>query len=241
MSDHDKTREQLIEEIESLRMRLIESEDSERQGEQNNTKTRKNLAFLRKVIDTVPNPIFVKNKKGHYIFCNTAFEEYTGLKKEDIVGRTDHDINPKRIADPYCDMDKMLLESGDDQHYEIYFQNPDGNNHAVLFNKACYTNVDGSVIGLVGVISDVTDRKAVEEEKKELIVRLSKALAEIKTLSGLLPVCSYCKKVRDDQGYWSRIENYVQEHSDAQFSHGICPDCMKKHYPEQYEKRNDKK
>ena len=241
MRDQDKTREQLIEEIERLRIRLSDFEDSERREEQNYAKTRKSLAFLRKVIDTFPNPVFVKDKEGHYLFCNTAFEKYTGLKKEEILGRTDHDINPKRIADPYCDMDKMLLEKGGAQDYEIYFQNPDGNNQAVLFNKACYTNADGSVVGLVGVITDVTDRKAVEEEKKELIARLSNALAEIKTLSGLLPVCSYCKKVRDDKGYWSRIEKYVQEHSQAQFSHGICPDCMKEHYPEHYERRKNSK
>jgi PAS domain S-box-containing protein len=236
VNDRDKTREQLIEELESLRKRLTEAEDSERQGGQNYVSTGKKLAFLRKIVDTIPNPIFVKDKEGRYVFCNTAFETYTGLKKEEIVGKTDYDVSPKRIADPYHEMDNILLESGGAQDYEIYFQNPDGNNQATLFNKACYTHTDGTVVGLVGVITDVTDRKAVEEEKKELIRELSRALAEIKTLSGLLPICSYCKKVRDDQGYWSRIEKYIQENSEATFSHGICPDCMKRRYPEQYEK-----
>jgi len=62
--------------------------------------------------------------------------------------------------------------------------------------------------------------------------RLEKALAEVKTLSGLLPICASCKKIRDDTGYWSSIETYIRQHSDAQFSHGICPDCMVKLYPE---------
>ena len=62
--------------------------------------------------------------------------------------------------------------------------------------------------------------------------RLGKALAEVKTLSGLLPICASCKKIRDDQGYWSNIETYIRQHSDAQFSHGICPDCAVKLYPE---------
>lgn len=58
------------------------------------------------------------------------------------------------------------------------------------------------------------------------------ALAEARTLSGLLPICANCKKIRDDQGYWHRVEVYVSKHSGAQFSHGICPDCMGKLYPE---------
>lgn len=60
---------------------------------------------------------------------------------------------------------------------------------------------------------------------------LTKALAEVRTLSGLLPICASCKKIRDDSGYWEQIEEYITERSDAQFSHGICPECMKKLYP----------
>jgi hypothetical protein len=57
---------------------------------------------------------------------------------------------------------------------------------------------------------------------------LTRALAEVKTLSGLVPICCYCKKIRDDDGFWSQLERYLQEHSNAQFSHGICPDCEKR-------------
>ncbi len=59
------------------------------------------------------------------------------------------------------------------------------------------------------------------------------ALAKVKLLSGLLPICSACKKIRDDKGYWSQVESYVQEHSEATFTHGVCPDCLKTLYPEQ--------
>ena len=71
-----------------------------------------------------------------------------------------------------------------------------------------------------------------ERVRDLLIVELKKALAEIKNLSGLLPICSHSKQVRDDKGYWSKIESYISAHSDAQFSHGICPECAKKYYPE---------
>ncbi|MGM0601215.1 MAG: hypothetical protein ACQETH_15505 [Candidatus Rifleibacteriota bacterium] len=58
------------------------------------------------------------------------------------------------------------------------------------------------------------------------------AHSKIKTLSGIVPICMHCKEIRDDKGYWNQLENYISEHSDAQFSHGICDKCLKKHYPE---------
>ena len=71
-----------------------------------------------------------------------------------------------------------------------------------------------------------------QREREELIANLEKALADVKTLSGLMPICAGCKKIRDDQGYWTQIETYIKTHSDAEFSHGICPECTKKHYPD---------
>ena len=83
------------------------------------------------------------------------------------------------------------------------------------------------------------ERKRVQVEKDNLIVELKQALSEVKTLSGMLPICSSCKKIRDDKGYWNRIESYIKSHSQVQFSHGICPDCAKKIYPE-FESKKDK-
>ncbi len=69
-------------------------------------------------------------------------------------------------------------------------------------------------------------------EKEHLITELKAALSEVKTLSGLLPICAGCKKVRDDQGFWSQVETYVSQHTDATFTHGLCPGCIAKYYPE---------
>jgi hypothetical protein len=74
-----------------------------------------------------------------------------------------------------------------------------------------------------------------------LIVDLQKAMAEVKTLHGLLPICAHCKKIRDDQGYWQNVEEYVKQHTEAEFSHGICPDCIAKLYPELHERMQKKK
>ncbi|MEW6671257.1 MAG: GAF domain-containing protein [Thermodesulfobacteriota bacterium] len=74
--------------------------------------------------------------------------------------------------------------------------------------------------------------KETQKEREKLISSLQKALEEVKTLSGLIPICSYCKNIRDDRGYWSRIEAYIHRHSGAEFSHSICPECAKKYFPD---------
>jgi hypothetical protein len=86
---------------------------------------------------------------------------------------------------------------------------------------------------------NIVEREKLEEKRDRLISDLQDALSEVKKLSGLLPICSFCKKIRDDKGYWKRLESYIHEHSEAEFSHGICPECAKEHYPEIYKKDDD--
>jgi len=85
------------------------------------------------------------------------------------------------------------------------------------------------------IVRDITERKRAEQEREKLIQELQEALTKVKKLSGLLPICASCKKIRDDKGYWNQIEGYIRDHSEAEFSHGICPDCARKLYPELYE------
>ncbi len=77
----------------------------------------------------------------------------------------------------------------------------------------------------------VIERKQYEEERENLISELQHAMSEVKMLSGLLPICASCKKIRDDKGYWNQIESYIQDHSEAEFTHGLCPECAEKLYP----------
>jgi PAS domain S-box-containing protein len=82
---------------------------------------------------------------------------------------------------------------------------------------------------------DITDSKKTEGERERLIEQLQQALAQVKALSGFLPICASCKKIRDDQGYWQQLESYIRDHSEAEFSHGLCPDCARRLYPDLYQ------
>jgi len=101
---------------------------------------------------------------------------------------------------------------------------------SIYFNEKREANALSSAN--IALQREIDERKRVEKEREELIDELQAVLAEVKTLSGLLPICASCKKIRDDQGYWNQIESYIRERSDAEFSHGICPECAKNLYPE---------
>lgn len=91
-----------------------------------------------------------------------------------------------------------------------------------------------------GSIEDISARKHAEKEREDLIAQLRESLAKVKTLSGLLPICASCKKIRDDNGYWNQIEIYIQQHSEAEFTHSFCPECVQTLYPEIFGKPGSK-
>lgn len=96
-------------------------------------------------------------------------------------------------------------------------------------------NASGEIISGIMVIRNVDQRKKMEEEREGLIHDLNQALANIKTLSGLIPTCASCKRIRNSKGSWEQMEFYIQKHSDAKFSHGLCPECTKQLYPDIYD------
>ena len=87
----------------------------------------------------------------------------------------------------------------------------------------------------------ILENREYQKHLEERTAELEKALTEIKTLEGIIPICANCKKIRDDKGYWERVEVYIHKHSEAQFSHGICPECFKKLYPEFWEDEDSEK
>jgi len=114
---------------------------------------------------------------------------------------------------------------------EFYFRKKDKGEMVGLVYTSPIMDA-GEVIGARLNVTDITERKKAEEERNKLILELQETLSEIKTLKGIIPICASCKRIRDDKGYWNQVEAYIRDHSEADFSHSICPDCMKKLYPD---------
>jgi hypothetical protein len=92
-----------------------------------------------------------------------------------------------------------------------------------------------ALLKIAGVVfGSAIERKRSEEERSRLIAQLQESLARVRTLSGMLPICASCKKIRDDKGYWNQIETYIRDRSEAEFTHGICPECAARLYPQDY-------
>jgi PAS domain S-box-containing protein len=113
---------------------------------------------------------------------------------------------------------------------ECILKSRQGEAHHFLVNASPLLNAVGQRWGGVAVFTNITERKQAMEAQAALLAELQQALKEIKTLRGLIPICAHCKNVRDDRGFWQQVEDYFQQHTEAEFSHGICPDCFEKHF-----------
>jgi hypothetical protein len=127
---------------------------------------------------------------------------------------------------------RIIAEHGYTKEMPIDLLRKDGTIMHTLVTSVARYDRDGNVMGFQGTIRDITEHKHAEAEREKLIVDLREALSKVKALSGLLPICASCKKIRDDNGYWTQIECYISSHSEADFSHGLCPECTKHLYPE---------
>jgi PAS domain-containing protein len=116
-------------------------------------------------------------------------------------------------------------------HGELTARRKDGTLFPVEISSMVFPDARGHSRTCL-IIRDIGERKTAEHERERLIRELQDALAKVKSLSGLLPICASCKKIRDDVGKWHVLEIYIRNHTQADFSHGICPDCQKKLYPD---------
>ena len=197
---------------------------------------RKSEELYTKLLATIPDIAVRTDTTGQILFINEAGLKMSGYAHTEILGNNMLSyIAPEDRERAFKNMMLMFEQSINPVEYHLLRK--DGSKLLVEVNGNILKNEDGSPYGLVFICRDITKRKRAEEERENLISELEKALSEVKKLSGLIPICASCKNIRDDKGYWNQIESYIKEHSDVEFSHGICPECMKKLYPDIYEKK----
>lgn len=226
MQNEEKTKEQLINELAELRRRVDELESAE--------------SSYKNLLANMPQKVFYKNKDSVYVTVNPSYAKDFDVPPDYFVGKTDYDLFPKELAEKYRADDQHIIQSGTTIDFdESYLYK--GEERAVHTLKTPVRDDTGNIIGILGIFWDITERKLEEKKREALIAELKNALSQVRQLSGMLPICASCKKIRDDKGYWNQIEKYITEHTEALFSHGLCPDCAKKAYEdiERWGKKDD--
>lgn len=192
----------------------------------------KELLYVKKhfevVIDKISEGILEFGPKGRVLYANPAALSIIALPEEKLLGRNFAELFPA----PHRREILTLFEALDKGTGTIDEESPMTLNERLLTIHIVPVEKDGSKA--VAILRDITERKQAEEEREGLIIKLQEAISSIKTLKGMLPICASCKKIRDDKGYWNQIEAYIHKHSEAEFSHGICPECARELYPEFY-------
>ncbi len=182
----------------------------------------------RLLVEQSRDGVVVLDEEGRVYETNLQFARMLGCTLEEMASLHVWDWEYLYPKERVMEMLRTVDESGD--HFETQHRRKDGS----VYDVEISTN--GAVIEgkkyVFCVCRDVTERKQAEREREALIRQLQDALAEIRTLQGLVPVCSYCKRIRDDDGYWHRVEEYIERQSGAGVTHGICPECLKAHFPD---------
>jgi diguanylate cyclase (GGDEF)-like protein/PAS domain S-box-containing protein len=196
MLDSEKTREQLIAELEAARIRIASLE--EKMLLHAHPPKEAGPCACPSVIDYLTSPVFVKSISGIYLDCNKAFEGFLQLPRDKIVGKTAFDIAPKELAKKYEEMDKRLYQEGGVQSYEFEVRKSTGEIRKVWFKKSIFPDDSGSPGGFIGEVLDITERKLAEEalrDKEEQLRTLINAMPEI--------IC-----FKDGQGYWLEANSF---------------------------------
>ncbi|MFZ5774632.1 MAG: PAS domain S-box protein [Thermodesulfobacteriota bacterium] len=185
------------------------------------TALRQSESTVRAILRAAPVGLaLVKDRK--MLWLNDNLLALTGYAQEDLQGKS-----------------TRLFYENDEEHeqasrltgeLETHFRRRNGQSIDVHLQTALFDPQDPSA-GVIWAATDISEIKKYALEREHLITELQAAMQQIKTLKGIVPICSYCKKIRDDSGYWQLLEKFISDHTEASFSHGICPACYAKHFP----------
>ena len=182
------------------------------------------------VVDHIDAMVAYWDKDQVCRFANKAYRGWFGRSREEVVGHTMRDLlGPELHARNLPHI--LAALRGEPQTFERSIPRPDGSGTRDSIANYIPDVHGGKVLGFFVHVADATALKARERELVGVIAERDRALAEVRTLTGLLPVCASCKSIRDEEGRWTRIEHYIAERSTAQFTHSLCPDCSRRLYP----------
>lgn len=178
--------------------------------------------------------IYSHDVDGNFTYLSPSIINVLGYTPDEFMGNYTDYLTDNPMNQSVLEHTEAGLRGEKQDPYEAEYWHKDGHRVQLRTTEVPIFDENGRVSEIEGIVQDITELKRVEAERERVIQKLEKALVEIRSLRGILPLCSFCKKIRDDKGYWEQVDVYIRKHSEADISHGICPECMKEHYPEQY-------
>jgi PAS domain S-box-containing protein len=185
--------------------------------------------YLAAIVESSDDAIYGKNLDSMIVSWNPAAERIYGYRAEEIIGHSIALLFPLDKRDELLDIMARIRRGELVGFYETERLRKDGKIIPVSATISPIKDGDGKIIGASTIAHDISRQKKSEEERQQLIKKLSDALSHVKLLTGLLPICASCKCIRDDNGYWRQVETYIAAHSEAVFTHSICPECLKRY------------
>lgn len=168
------------------------------------------------LVECMSDAVVVVDQAGHVLLQNSSAREILGGDKEAaILGTVHHWLGGPKAKTWHGEIELPVDKTS--RWLEV--------RATAIYDR--WLEVAGRLL----VIRDITAQKAIQKEKEDLIAELRSALHQVQTLEGLLPICAGCKKIRDDHGYWNHVENYLADHANLRFTHGLCPECAQKFFP----------
>ena len=221
------TREELLQRIEELEQAQSECKKAE-------AALRESEEKYKLLADSSADLIYkISVETERCTYASPTVERILGYTVEEVLNLQ---IQTLLTPESYTKQRERMLEAfasgrSDSEMMELEVIHKGGQTLPVQINANFLFDETGNPVEILGVARDISKQTKLREERETLIQSLQQALKEIKTLRGILPICSICKKVRDDKGYWEQVEVYIQKHSQADISHSICPECTKDLYP----------
>lgn len=199
--------------------------------------------YAEAIVETVREHLIVLNKDLRVVTANQAYYKGFAVTRESTENKYFPELQDGIWNTPELrvQLESVLRDSAPFSDFEVDYEAPGIGRRIMLLNGRRVVREASETPLVLLAVEDITARRLAEEARDRIYLDHMAALSNVKKLTGLLPICSSCKKIRDDEGYWKQIESYIGEHSDAEFSHGMCPECAMKIYPEFIKEKDEEK
>ena len=195
------------------------------------------MQFLAAIVESSEEAIYGKNLDSLIVSWNPSAERLFGYSAEEIIGRSTAVLFPKNRRDEMLEILASIRRGDVIGVQETERLHKSGRIIPVSITVSPVRNSSSDVIGASAICRDISKQKQAELDRQQLIQSLMSASKQVRVLTGLLPICATCKRIRDDKGYWQQVETYISKHSEITFTHSICPSCSEEH-EQQFELKN---